>query len=525
MLQAPIYPLIITIFTLFLVVMQSIQTEKVLKYRLVLSFLNVAITIFVFAIYESIILPNHAYTQAYIYFNFAVYGIFILVLYATFKTATLKTNHYQLFVKSIKNSRWNAYYVVDKKERIKDMSFSLLQEINMEKDEVIGKKLFSILNKSIRFTRLNDSEINNRQLEKHYIDYKNHTEQGDEQIEELSFLNYEGRPIVLHLVMQPVFVLGKYKGRICVGEKKTDFDMLAVEKELNERNNELESIRHKFIATLELSEEGLFYIDLDERTIWASDSLVEQLHLPSNLLDLTDFRRLIEAEDLKKYLSILGDLTINKRKYTSSYRMMINHQYHWFREKGIRLFEDQQTATIMGTLNPIKTKHFQASHIDELDQLHDHNDFMVHMHQLFQSNRYFQCLVFRLKNIPKINESYGRDVGNMLMAEYIKKMRQNFVTESGGIFRISGIEFAVTLTDPRKMEVLESGVKTNPAFLNLHMQYGSIQADLEVFGGIAVGGGDAQEEHQLYQAAKQALNIAESLKYKSNICFYKDISS
>ena len=38
----------------------------------------------------------------------------------------------------------------------------------------------------------------------------------------------------------------------------------------------------------------------------------------------------------------------------------------------------------------------------------------------------------------------------MLMAEYIKKMRMSFVTESGDIFRLSGIEFAVTITDPRK---------------------------------------------------------------------------
>ena len=274
MLQHPIYPLIITLFTLFLVVMQSIQTEKVLKNRLILAFLNVAVTIFVFVIYESMILTNATYEQIYIYFNFAVYGVFVLVLYGTFKTATLKTNNYKLFIKSIKNSRWNAYYVVDKKERIKDMSLSLLQELNLEKDEVMGKKLFSILNKSVRFTRLNDSEINNRQLENYYLDYKNHAHQGDEEIQELSFLNYDGDPVILHLVMQPVFVLGKYKGRICVGEKKTDFDMLAVERELSDRNNELESIRHKFIATLDLSEEGLFYIDLDDRTIWASDSLV-----------------------------------------------------------------------------------------------------------------------------------------------------------------------------------------------------------------------------------------------------------
>ena len=70
MLQHPIYPLIITVFTLFLVVMQSIQTEKVLKNRLILAFLNVAITIFVFVIYETMIKNNATYEQVYIWFNF-----------------------------------------------------------------------------------------------------------------------------------------------------------------------------------------------------------------------------------------------------------------------------------------------------------------------------------------------------------------------------------------------------------------------------------------------------------------------
>ena len=37
MLQHPIYPLIITLFTLFLVIIQSIQSEKVLKNRLIIS--------------------------------------------------------------------------------------------------------------------------------------------------------------------------------------------------------------------------------------------------------------------------------------------------------------------------------------------------------------------------------------------------------------------------------------------------------------------------------------------------------
>src|SRR3989339_1412673 len=219
MLQHPIYPLIITVFTLFLVIIQSIQSEKVLKNRLVIAFFNITIAVMVFVIYQSMIIGNALYENIYIGFNFFVYLLFMITFYASFKTATLKANHYQLFVKSIKNSRWNAYYVVDAKERVKDMSSSLLKEIGMDKDEVIGKKLFNVLNKTIRFKKLNTQEVNNRQLESYYLGYKERAKQGDSEVEELTFLNVDGNPVILHMVMQPVYALGKYKGRICVGEK------------------------------------------------------------------------------------------------------------------------------------------------------------------------------------------------------------------------------------------------------------------------------------------------------------------
>jgi GGDEF domain-containing protein len=523
MIQHPIYPLIISCFTLFLVIIQSIQSEKVLKNRMIVAFLNIAVAVVVFALYTQTILGESLYENIYIGFNFFVYFIFLLVLYSTFKTSILKANHYQLFVKSIKNTKWNAYYVVDKKERIKDMSHSLLQELNLEKEEIIGKRLFQVFNKTIRFVKLNDTEINNRQLESYYQNYKENVKPGDSEIEELTFMNALGNPVVLRMVMQPVYVLGKYKGRICVGEKKSNFDLLAVEKELNDRNKELESIRHKFIATLELSDEGLFYLDLDERTIWLNDTLVSKLKLPGNTLDLTDFRRLIEAEDLKKYLAILGDLTVNKRQYSTSFRILVDGRYVWYKEKGKRLFEDMNGAIIMGTLNPMKTKHYMASNIDELDTLKDKNDMLVSMNKLFKDNRYFQLMVIQLKNMPKINETHGREIGNMLMAEYIKKLRTSFVSESGNVFRVSGIEFAVTVTDPRKMDLIQNGIKSNPTFLNLTMQYGSISVELEVFAGISVGGSDAHDEHKLYQTGVQALKIAMNPQFSSHGCYYKDI--
>lgn len=522
--QSPIFPLIMTIFTLFVVVIQSIQNEKLLKKRFAVAFLNIALSIVILVSHENYISGNDLYEQIYTYYALFVYLFYFIVFISSFKTSTLKANHYQLFVKSIRESKWNAYYVVDKKERIKDMSQSLLEELNFEKDDVIGQKLFNVLNKSVRFTKLNNKEVNNRQLENYYLDYKKRAEVGDSEIEEIVMLNYEGKEVIFKLTMQPVFVFGKYRGRVVVGEKKTDFDLLGVEKSLNKKTQELESIRLKFISTLEISKEGLFYIDLDQRYIWSSDALVKTLDLVDNNMDLEDFRKMIHPEDLASYLANIGELSLTRAQYLVKYRILYKGSYMWVEERGKRIFEDQYSATIMGSINPVKTRHFKSSNIDILDELKDYNELLVKMQNLLNEDKYFYVMLLDLVNIPKINEDYGREVGNMLMAQYISQMKNSFVTENGNIYRISGLRFVVLVTDPNKMSIIQNGSKANQTFLNLEMQYGSIRAELEVFAGIAVSKKDGSVQEYLYKASEQALHIARNPNYDGQVVFFSDIN-
>ncbi|VEU79631.1 sensor domain-containing diguanylate cyclase [Haploplasma axanthum] len=522
-LQDPIFPLIMTVFTLFMVIIQSIQSEKLLKKSIALAFLNITIAIVVLIVYKPYIESKKIYEQVYSYYSIFVYVFYFVVFITSFKTSILKANHYQLFVKSIKESKWNAYYVVDKNERIKDISQSFLDEINMEKEEVIGKKLFNVFNKTIRFIQFNGTEINNRALENYYKEYRKKAQIGDDFVEEHVILNSEGKQVIFKLMMQPVFVLGKFKGRIVVGERKTDFDLLGVEKKLSESNKDLESIKLKFIATLEISKEGLFYIDLDQRIIWASDALVQILNLPDNTLELNDFRKLFHPEDLTTYLSVIGELSLSKQQYYLKYRILKDGNYIWVEERGKRIFDDHTTTTIMGTLNPINAKHFRSTNIEVLDHLGNYHELLVKMKKLIDKDNYFYVLLIELKNIPKINEEYGWEVGNMLMAEYINKMYSSFVTENGGVYRMSGLKFVVLITDPRKMDFVQKGIRSNETFLNLSMRYGSIQSELEVFAGVSVSKEDAVKEEHLYQAAEEALKIAKNPSFSHHGVFYKDL--
>ena len=94
--------------------------------------------------------------------------------------------------------------------------------------------------------------------------------------------------------------------------------------------------------------------------------------------------------------------------------------------------------------------------------------------------KFFDVLLVHVHNLNDINERYGREVGNMFLSEYVKQLKQTFITESGDIFRMTGSRFSVIITDPRKVDLLTQGLKTQGPFLNVQLQYGSIQAELKV---------------------------------------------
>ena len=49
----------------------------------------------------------------------------------------------------MKETRWNCYYVLDHKERIKEMSEGMIEELGMTKEEIIGKPLLKFLIKQL----------------------------------------------------------------------------------------------------------------------------------------------------------------------------------------------------------------------------------------------------------------------------------------------------------------------------------------------------------------------------------------
>ncbi len=480
----PIFLLVFSILMLVMVILQSLQQEKVYVVRLIFVFVFVFgnATLTYLTVNNTIALEalSAEWQQLYLVYTILVFVLLMSFIYSLFRASTLKSNHYSIFVKAMKTSKFNMYYVLDQKEKVKDISVGFLQELGLDKEDVIGKKLNQTLAKSIRIQQLNNEDATAKDIQLFFNKYKKTVQPNQTDILEIVFLNALGERSLIRFMIQPVFVFAKFRGLVAVGEKKTDIELIAVEKELEQSNLELESIRHKFIAVLELSKEGLFSIDLNKKEIWMNNTASQLFQFGSENTPYETFLHRMVKEDQEKREQIILRLSAEAPTYEFKYRILRDNQTVWLVEKGKYLFDNHEKGIIMGTIQAVQTKHFQASNIEILDALKTYHEIEIDLGKKLNNQQFFDILFVSIHNLNALNLKYGRDVGNMFLSEYIKQMRKTFISESGDIYRMSGSRFIILITDPRRVDLLEKGLSSGTHFMDVSMQYGNIRDQLEV---------------------------------------------
>ncbi len=513
---------VISFFIVGIVINNSIVSKKI-KYReFSISMVNLFAWILGSIFYQKIS-SNETFSLVVFILSILLYCVFGLMLYVSFISSMLKNNHYHMLIETIKSTRFNIYIILDKKDKIKEISSGMLEELGIEYEEAIGKKFFDVFDKATRILKVNGVDMNNKELKNFYKNYKATATEGKEEKREIVLTNYKNEKIVLNVVERPVYVFSKYRGRMWIGEKKSDEVLLKAEKELNEKRDELEGIRYKFIGALELTHELMFFIDITERYIWFNDNYKNELGLKGNTLGLDDFRRLMTDEDAFNYNKKIAELTHNKPFYDVKYRILKNGKYTWVNERGKRLFDDKNSSIIIGFVDIVKSNEYEKLGIPEVDNCLTDKELKEDVEILYNNKRTFELLAIRINNLPEINEKYGRSVGNMVLGEYIKNILYNIKTESSNIYRITGQDFILTVTDPRKMQVLDKAFKVEAYPLNMKFKYGSEEIEVKATSGISESYNDADDGITLISCAKRALKVASTPGFARSCCYYKDV--
>jgi GGDEF domain-containing protein len=127
-----------------------------------------------------------------------------------------------------------------------------------------------------------------------------------------------------------------------------------------------------------------------------------------------------------------------------------------------------------------------------------------------------------LSNIPKINEKFGRDFGDLMMGEYLSKLRFKFIKDNRSLFRISGIQFGLLIKDDKKFELLDRALVGTGELLTMRMKFGGVSEVIYPNLGISVSPYEGKSPEDVYQEALTALKRTEKESYSKSYAYYEN---
>jgi GGDEF domain-containing protein len=299
----------------------------------------------------------------------------------------------------------------------------------------------------------------------------------------------------------------------------SEFDFYHLEKELAKMKNDSETLRQRFISTIELFKDGIAFIDDDQ--IFGSDRYIELFGLEENEFAKKVFESRVIKEDLLQYNMVIDKLTKRNPIYTISYRIKKDNQILWMKEHGKALYLDKEKH-IISIVRPMDVQLFPKTEVDVLNHLPTFKKMYDEMQKLTRTKKSYHLVVIQLSNIPKINEKFGRDFGDLMMGEYLSKLRFKFIKDNRSLFRISGIQFGLLIKDDKKFELLDRALVGTGELLTMRMKFGGVSEVIYPNLGISVSPYEGKSPEDVYQEALTALKRTEKESYSKSYAYYEN---
>lgn len=504
----PLVPLFLGIALLFLLIKESLIQKKILKVRLIIAFLVVLTCALLLAFYSEFEDPTELVDWILLGLDVGI-GI-LFVIFSGISSSKEQFNQ-DLFL-TLDQTKY--YALVDKKNRIREISSLFLTDLGLTAEEVYKKNLFKCIEKKYQIFKMNGASMSLADINVYFMspDTKNTTLN-------LEIHDEHGDVHAYYFTQRPLQMLGKFSGRIFIGDKKTSEELVGMEKNLEESVVELDMIKNRFMTILEKTTEGIFFTDLTNKTIWVNDVLVKKLRLNYNDMSLDEFIQNIHPDDLAMYNEKRALINNIHPKYAMSYRFNIGSSYTFIKEEGSRI-SNGKTIELCGVMHLMEGKKLTKTDT-ELDQISGEPEMLSAVDTLYAQEQTFQFVLLKLVSIDQTNEEHGRAFGDMVLSEYIKYFTNRYV-DAKLVYRVSGLEFVAVLTDYRKIEKLKRDLLNNEKILHLNVDYGTIKTKIEAVMGICYST-DAKNAKDLLKKSKEILRICSKEQYSQNFAYYKDI--
>jgi len=267
-----------------------------------------------------------------------------------------------------------------------------------------------------------------------------------------------------------------------------------------------ELLRQRFITMLGILDDGVAFRSEDD-TMFGTQQFMSLMPFEEAEFSFDRFLKAMHPNDQASYLETLKKVSKRKPNYDAHYRMEHDGDSIWIKEKGVRLDVQKRTMYIT-MIKGLDVKRFPQSDIEVLNKLSIDKAFFEHIQALNHQRKTYTLVAFELSNIPAINNKYGREIGDLMMAEFISKMSYHFLKDVHAVFRLTGIRFAMAITDHRKVEMLRRALEQGGDLVNYKMTFGGVTEHVYPSFGMHVVDVFDEPVDAISDRVNKALNIA-----------------
>jgi len=284
---------------------------------------------------------------------------------------------------------------------------------------------------------------------------------------------------------------------------KAKYDSLKKEhKELKEKS---EVLRQRFVHLLDLFPEGIAFRSGDY--IFGTDAYISLFGLDEHEFTVDEFFEHLHPDDRQAYRNALSKTSRKKPKYTTHYRVKEENGYRWIKEHGTRMDDEKETMYI-SIIQSLDVKRYPKTEVDVLNRLEFEPALLETVQSLNRKRSTYTLIFFELSNIPAINKRYGRDIGDLMMGKFLNKLVYHFLKDADMLFRLSGIRFAMLITDQRKFKMLKQSLEQGSELANFTMSFGQVKESVYPFFGIQTVDYFDEPVDELVERNHKALDIA-----------------
>ncbi len=279
----------------------------------------------------------------------------------------------------------------------------------------------------------------------------------------------------------------------------------ALKNEYKHLANRSEMLRKRFISLLDILEDGVVF-RMEDGSMFVTEVAQAFLGLETNEVSYDDFIDALHPDDVDAYQN-LAERKRRKSSYTAHYRVMHGNKPHWIKENGIKVQHDKRTMTI-ALVQSLDVRKYPKTNVQVLNQMDIDQALFEYLQTRNTEEKTYTLVYFELSNIPHINTKYGRDIGDLMMGEFLSKLIYHFIGDAKAVFRISGIRFAMVIRDQRKYGMLKRALDEGGDLVNYTMSFGGTRESVYPYFGVHTVTVFEEPVDEIAARAEKALEIA-----------------